>query len=109
MELTVQEFFEHSILEKKIRNQIEIILKHFERIDKDAKYGCENWCVKEIYEKPNNMWDINMYALGNKYYEVYVYTSGQMGPVYVKFPVAYLFMSENNIKKDIDLVIKSKK
>ena len=66
MELTVQEFLEHSILEKKIRNQIKIILKHFERIDKDAKYGCENWCVKEIYEKPNNMWDINMYALGNK-------------------------------------------
>ena len=100
---TIQDFFEYKILAAKMNDQVEMILEHLVVIDKDAKYADEDhWETLECKIPPNNRWPKEMYILGDKFYNVRVYGEGVMGPIKVEFPIAYLFMSEDRVKKDIE-------
>ena len=88
-------------------DQIKMILYYLVVIDKDAKYADENnWETLEHQLPPNKPWPKEMYILGDKFYSVCVYGRGIMGPIKVEFPIAYLFMSEDRVKKDIEYTIK---
>lgn len=104
---TIKDFFEYKILATKMNDQVEMILEHLVAIDKDAKYADEdNWKTIEHQLPPSKPWPKEMYILGDKFYSVCVYGHGIMGPIKVEFPIAYLFMSEDRIKKDIEYTAK---
>lgn len=100
---TFQDFFEYKILATKMNNQVEMILKNLVVIDEDAKWADEDhWEIFEQQLPLSKPWPKEMYILGDKFYSVCVYGEGIMGPVKVEFPIAYLFMPEDRVKKDIE-------
>ena len=104
---TIQDFFEYKILATKMNDQVEMILEHLVVIDKDAKYADEDhWEVLEQQLPPSKPWPKEMYILGDKFYSVRACGEGVMGPIKVEFPIAYLFMSDDNVKKDIEYTAK---
>lgn len=100
---TFQDFFEYKILAIKMNEQVEMILKNLVVIDEDAKWCDEDhWEILEQQLPLSKPWPKEMYILGDKFYSVCIYGEGLMGPVKVEFPIAYLFMSEDRVKKDIE-------
>ena len=109
---TIQELFDFRILNKKFHDHITMIVKHLGNVLIPNGQVCLDW---ELYEIKNfemeqlcqnvgKLWPKEMYILGNKFYEVGVNT----GDCIVRFPVAYLFMDENRVKKDIEYTKNSK-
>lgn len=104
---TIQDFFEYKILATKMNDQIKMILDNLVVIDKDAMTADENdWEILEHQLPPSKPWPKEMYILGDKFYSVCVYGNGIMSPIKVEFPIAYLFMSEDRVKKDIEYTAK---
>lgn len=106
---TIQDFFEYKILAAKMNDQVKMILENLVVIDKDALGAAEDhWEVLEQQLPLSKPWPKEMYILGDKFYSVCVYGEGIMGPIKVEFPIAYLFMDEKRVKKDIEYIKKSK-
>lgn len=106
--LSMSDFLRCKELDRKVRDQIKIVLKYLVDIDNDAMYGCAHWDAHHLPKEADRRWPREMYILGDETYEMFVFANGQFGPVYVTFPIAYMFMDEDAIKKDIELTIKGK-
>lgn len=110
--LTVKEYLEYKILEKKIEDQIITVLRAFSQVrgningDYEGRYLVE-LTKEKAQEQP---WPPEMYIFGDKYYRVCVFlsTGGPKSDV-IEFPIAYMFMNEENIKKDIQYTFKNTK
>lgn len=110
--LTVKEYLEYKILEKKIEDQISMVLKVFSHVNGNTKgdYDC-HYLVELTKQKAQEQpWPPEMYILGDKYYRVCVFlcTEGPKAEV-IEFPIAYMFMDEENVKKDIQYTFKNTK
>lgn len=111
--LTVKEYLEYKILEKKIEEQIITVLKAFSQVNENAKgdYDC-HYLVELTKQKAQQQpWPPEMYILGDKYYRVCVFLCTEEGPKaeVIEFPIAYMFMDEENVKKDIHYTFKNTK
>ena len=106
---TIQDFFEYKILVTKMNDQVEMILKNLVVIDKDAEYvDKDSWETLEHQLPSSKPWPKEMYILGDKFYSVCVHGHSIIGSIKVEFPIAYLFMDEKRVKKDIEYIKKSK-
>jgi hypothetical protein len=109
---TIQELFDFSILNKKFHDHITMIVKHLGNILTSNEHTCEAWNLCEIKksdidqlcQNTGRLWPKEMYILGDKFYQVEV----NAGDYFVSFPIAYLFMDENRVKKDIEYIKNSK-